>query len=330
MVVCMDSPFGRAPGPVARRSTLKTSPGRPARVDGVRLPRHGARRAAAPTLRVRLDLAYDGTDFSGWAQQPGLRTVEGTLSAALATVLRLPGPPRLTVAGRTDAGVHARGQVVHVDVTRRRMGGGARALGPRARCRARSRLGGVLPPTSSCGGRAEAARRLRRAVRRARAALPLPHRRRRRRHVTRCAGATPCGGAVPSTSPPWTRPPRAWSGLRDFAAFCRRREGATTDPHPARVLVGPPRRRRARGARCAPTRSATRWCARSSVPSCRWGRAGAPPTGRGRCSDRAVRRPRVHVMPPHGLSLEEVLYPPDEELAARAVATRARARPPPD
>ena len=69
-----------------------------------------------PMLRVRLDLAYDGTEFSGWAEQPGLRTVEGTLSAALATVLRLPEPARLTVAGRTDAGVHARGQVVHLDV----------------------------------------------------------------------------------------------------------------------------------------------------------------------------------------------------------------------
>ena len=67
-------------------------------------------------IRVRLDLAYDGTDFHGWAAQPGLRTVEGELSAALARVLRLDESPSLTVAGRTDAGVHARGQVVHVDL----------------------------------------------------------------------------------------------------------------------------------------------------------------------------------------------------------------------
>ena len=64
----------------------------------------------ARTLRIRIDLAYDGTDFSGWAAQPGLRTVEGELSAALTTLLRAPAPVRLTVAGRTDAGVHARGQ----------------------------------------------------------------------------------------------------------------------------------------------------------------------------------------------------------------------------
>lgn len=63
---------------------------------------------------MRLDLAYDGAAFSGWAAQPGLRTVEGVLTAALSTVLRV--PVRLTVAGRTDAGVHAAAQVAHLDV----------------------------------------------------------------------------------------------------------------------------------------------------------------------------------------------------------------------
>lgn len=58
---------------------------------------------------VRLDLEYDGTGFRGWAEQPGLRTVQGELEAALTTVLR--EPAQLTVAGRTDAGVHALGQV---------------------------------------------------------------------------------------------------------------------------------------------------------------------------------------------------------------------------
>jgi len=63
--------------------------------------------------KIRLDLAYDGTDFRGWARQPRHRTVEGELLVALAPVLGT--VPRLSVAGRTDAGVHAAGQVVSLD-----------------------------------------------------------------------------------------------------------------------------------------------------------------------------------------------------------------------
>ena len=58
---------------------------------------------------VRLDIEYHGSGFRGWAAQPGLRTVQGELEAALAVVLR--EPVQLTVAGRTDSGVHALGQV---------------------------------------------------------------------------------------------------------------------------------------------------------------------------------------------------------------------------
>lgn len=65
-----------------------------------------------PTLR--LDIEYDGAGFRGWAKQPGLRTVQGELETALATVLR--EPVELTVAGRTDTGVHARGQVASFQV----------------------------------------------------------------------------------------------------------------------------------------------------------------------------------------------------------------------
>ncbi|MDO5024904.1 MAG: tRNA pseudouridine synthase A [Trueperella sp.] len=67
------------------------------------------------TIRIRLDISYDGARFHGWAAQPGLRTVQGVLETALATVLR--EPVALTVAGRTDAGVHARGQVAHGDIS---------------------------------------------------------------------------------------------------------------------------------------------------------------------------------------------------------------------
>ena len=65
-------------------------------------------------MRIRLDIAYDGTHFRGWARQPGLRTVQGTLEQALARIVA--GTPQLTVAGRTDAGVHASGQVAHLDL----------------------------------------------------------------------------------------------------------------------------------------------------------------------------------------------------------------------
>ncbi|MFT3717031.1 MAG: tRNA pseudouridine(38-40) synthase TruA [Gordonia sp. (in: high G+C Gram-positive bacteria)] len=65
-------------------------------------------------VRLRLLIGYDGTDFAGWATQPGRRTVCETLESTLSTVLR--APVRLTVAGRTDAGVHATGQVAHCDV----------------------------------------------------------------------------------------------------------------------------------------------------------------------------------------------------------------------
>jgi tRNA pseudouridine38-40 synthase len=60
-------------------------------------------------MTARLLLEYDGTDFAGWASQPGLRTVQATVESALVTVLRR--DVELTVAGRTDRGVHARGQV---------------------------------------------------------------------------------------------------------------------------------------------------------------------------------------------------------------------------
>jgi tRNA pseudouridine38-40 synthase len=65
-------------------------------------------------LRIRLDLAYDGTNFSGWSKQPDRRTIQSELESALQLLTRVPA--ETIVAGRTDAGVHATGQVVHVDI----------------------------------------------------------------------------------------------------------------------------------------------------------------------------------------------------------------------
>ncbi|HEU4945265.1 MAG TPA: tRNA pseudouridine(38-40) synthase TruA [Solirubrobacterales bacterium] len=75
---------------------------------------------------VRLDIEYDGGGFRGWAVQPGLRTVQGELEAALETVLR--EPVQLTVAGRTDSGVHALGQVASFETEAVLPGDLARAL----------------------------------------------------------------------------------------------------------------------------------------------------------------------------------------------------------
>ena len=71
---------------------------------------------AVPDLRLRLDIGYDGTEFAGWARQPGERTVQTELSTALAAILHVDGHLYATCAGRTDAGVHALGQVFHFDL----------------------------------------------------------------------------------------------------------------------------------------------------------------------------------------------------------------------
>lgn len=76
-------------------------------------PQQGGSGASGPAVRLRLDVAYDGGTFRGFAENAGVRTVAGELRAALETVLRQ--PVQLTCAGRTDAGVHAWGQVVSLD-----------------------------------------------------------------------------------------------------------------------------------------------------------------------------------------------------------------------
>ena len=83
-------------------------------------------------MRLKITLAYDGSGFRGWARQPGERTIEGELRAALAAVY--PGFGELAVAGRTDTGVHALANVISVDVGR----------GPRVE-RAAEALNNALP-----------------------------------------------------------------------------------------------------------------------------------------------------------------------------------------
>ncbi|AZG48424.1 tRNA pseudouridine(38-40) synthase TruA [Gordonia insulae] len=172
--------------------------------------------------RLRLDVSYDGTDFAGWARQIGQRTVCDTLESTLSTVLRV--PIRLTVAGRTDAGVHATGQVTHADVaesaldTRSIAGDPSRLVG---------RLAKMLPDDVRV-------RRIERVTDDFDARFSAL----RRHYVYRLTDAR--WGAEPvdaRTTATWSRPldvealnvaSRSLVGLNDFAAFCRRREGATT------------------------------------------------------------------------------------------------------
>lgn len=275
----------------------------------------------AGPLRLRLDLAYDGTAFSGWAAQPGRRTVEEELTRALTTVLRAPEPVRLTVAGRTDAGVHARGQVAHADVDPAAW----RALPGRSdrppALAAVTRLAGVLPPDvvvhavrpAPAGFDARFAATSRRYLYRlCDRPSELDPLRRFDTVVTKSAlDATAMDAAA-----------RELLGLRDFAAFCKRREGATT----VRTLVEYSWRRLDDGVLAA-TVVADAFC-HSMVRAL----VGAVvPVGEGRrpvgwpaeVLAAAVRDPAVAVMPAHGLSLEEVRYPPDDELAARVRQARA-------
>jgi len=262
-------------------------------------------------VRLRLDVAYDGAEFRGWATQPGLRTVEGELSAALVTVLRVPSVA-LTCAGRTDAGVHARGQVVHVDLD-------DVPDGPEPLVR---RLNGILAPDL----------RVRRAVEAPAgfdARFSAVWRRYAYRVADHPAAVDPLARGYVLT---WPRPldvaamaeaSDALVGLHDFASFCRRREGATT----VRTLLDLAWTRRADGVVEAAVR-ADAFChnmVRSLVGSLLAVGEGRRPVGWPADLLAAGQRdPAVTVAPPHGLTLEEVGYPPDTELATRTEVTRAK------
>jgi tRNA pseudouridine38-40 synthase len=266
---------------------------------------------AAP-VRIRIDLSYDGTGFSGWAAQPGRRTVEGVLAETLGHVLRLPASPRLTVAGRTDTGVHARGQVAHsdlpdavwaayADAARRRL---ARALPPDIRVRA------IGPAPDGFDARFSALwrRYSYRVCDDPATADPL------RRHETLwhprgldLAAMNAAAGTL--------------TGEHDFAAFCRRREGATT----VRALRRLDWQRDDDGVAVACV-VADAFChnmVRALVGALlAVGEGSRPPSWPSAVLAAAVRDPAVRVVPPHGLCLEEVRYPAPGQLAARATLTR--------
>jgi tRNA pseudouridine38-40 synthase len=180
------------------------------------------------SVRLRLDIAYDGTDFAGWAVQGEQRTVAGVLDDALSTVFRT--PVRLFAAGRTDTGVHATGQVAHVDVP---VGAVVHAR-PR---RHRPTEPEFLPLVRRLARFLPADVRVREIIR-APAGFDARFSALRRHYVYRVSTAP--YGVEPQLSryvTAWPRPldvaamataSKGLVGLHDFAAFCRKRAGATT------------------------------------------------------------------------------------------------------
>ena len=267
----------------------------------------------AGAVRLRLDVAYDGTGFSGWAAQPGRRTVQGELEQALQRVLRVE-TAALTCAGRTDAGVHARGQVCHVDLElqpdtdelRRRL---ASALPFDVRVREVS----VAPQGFDARFSAVWRRYVYRSTDDQAAADPLE-----RHHVL--AWKHPLDVDAMNIAS------ERLLGEHEFAAFCRRRDGATT----IRTLLRLESGRRADGL-IKTTVVADAFC-HSMVRALMGALIGV---GEGRLAAEeparilaaGVRDPRVTVVPPHGLTLEQVGYPPPERLAERARTARARRTP---
>lgn len=267
----------------------------------------------AGQTRVRLDLGYDGAQFAGWARQrSGVRTVQQVLEEALTAVLRTPEPVRLTVAGRTDSGVHATGQVAHFDL--------ADEVWAAHREKLLRRLAGKLPmdvrvsrvSVAPDGFDARFAAVSRRYVYRVCDSKvgTLPTRRgfvlwhNRQLDLDRLAEAS-----------------ALLLGEHDFAAYCKKREGATTirrllDVHWERT----------RPDEVAATIEADAFC-HSMVRALI---AALLMAGDGRCAPgfptevlaSTRRHPSVNVLPPHGLTLEEVKYPDAAGLAARVAETR--------
>jgi tRNA pseudouridine38-40 synthase len=282
-------------------------------------------------VRLRIDLAYDGTAFHGWATQPGLRTVQGVVEEGLAVALRRRDPAgtllRVPVvcAGRTDTGVHARGQVLHVDTTPSELAASAgRSTEPPLEALVR-RLGGILPTDVVA-----------RSVTEAPAGFDARFSATWRRYVYRvCDQASARDPLTRASVLAWSRPlslPALVSaseplvGLHDFAAFCKQREGATT----IRTLLDLSWARRPDGVLEATVR-ADAFCHSMvrALIGCLLavGEGRRPAEWPASVLSAGSRSADFAVAPAHGLTLEEVGYPSDDELAARAVATRAKRTP---
>ncbi|HLP23440.1 MAG TPA: tRNA pseudouridine(38-40) synthase TruA [Microbacteriaceae bacterium] len=282
--------------------------------------------------RVRLGIAYDGTNFAGWAKQPGLRTVQGELEAALERLFqRVDAEPlQLTVAGRTDAGVHATGQVAHIDLAPAHADAlmvpkrGHDSADADAAAALRRRMSGILGSdadvlvTGSEIVSAEFDARFSAVWRRYRYriadALTPPNPIRRFDTVS-----------VPVTLDVEAMHEAAQTvlGLRDFATFCKARPDATT----IRELQHFAWSRDEDGVVVAELQ-ADAFChsmVRALVGGCvAAGSARFAPDCLGELQAAAERTSAFAVMPAHGLTLVKVGYPDPAEWGSRAEAIRAK------
>lgn len=297
---------------------------------------------ASTLIRLRLDLSYDGTNFSGWAVQPGLRTVAGEITSALETLLR--SPIALVVAGRTDAGVHAAGQVAHIDIELAAL----LALAPRRK--SPDVDGNPVLAADAGADLASLVEPLRGLVRRLAGVLPADIRVRRaakapagfdarfsamRRHYRYRVTDAP-SGVEPLRRFDTLGWPRALDparmteaaigllGLHDFAAFCKPREGASTVRELQQLTI---RKLDEPGGVLVIDVSADAFC--HSMVRSLVGALLAVGDGRVPTADPAVklaagqRTSSIHVAPARGLTLVAVDYPPNAAMAARAAETRS-------
>ena len=268
--------------------------------------------AGPDLLRLRLDLRYDGSAFHGWATQPGLATVQQTVEEALYRVLRLPQAPLLTVAGRTDAGVHARGQVAHTDVPAENWTAAAGS--------AERRLARLLPSSVRVT-----------AVGPAPAGFDARYSALWRWYSYRICDDPALADPLRLHDTLWYPAPLDLDrmneaaltclGEHDFAAFCRSRPGATTIRELLRLDLA-----RAEPGVAIATVIADAFChnmVRALTGALLSVGDGTKPS-RWLADLLAARRrdPAARVAPPHPLCLEEVGYPEPAAMADRATATR--------
>ena len=266
-------------------------------------------------MRLRLDFGYDGTDFHGWAAQAGPRTVQGVMRDAVALAMTdfgLPQEHTLVAAGRTDAGVHARHQVAHLDV----------ALPADRLADLSRRLAGLLPDDIALHGLAPAPPAFdarfgatgRTYCYRVwdKVSQPFPP---LRRTVTAVPADLDIGAMASAAG--------TLLGLHDFAAFCRPRDGATTIRRLRRFDVV-----RAQD----PSLTIEFWLeADAFCHSMVRSLVGAVlALGAGQrdlvwlagCAASDHRVSEVPVMPAGGLTLERITYPDDADLARRVAEAR--------